>query len=195
MGADGSMGRRYCAILKYLGVDYIPTEVGEGFPAAGSFDAILIATPTYMHCQHIRKVWSYGVPILCEKPIGTDLAEVLDLCRDAEREGVKLRAVNQYAHLVPEGAHGDTRYDYFRTGQDGLAWDCISVLALAKGPVVLSNQSPVWTCKINGHVLSLADMDRAYVKMLQGWLTGDVEGINYIRKSHMKVAEYLDLHG
>ncbi len=164
-------------------------------PLVMGFDAILIATPTYMHCNHIRKVWSYGVPILAEKPLGTDLSEVLELCRDAEREGIKLRMVNQYAQLVPEGAHGDTRYDYWRTGSDGLAHDCISVLALAKGPVVLASQSPVWTCKINGHQLSLADMDRAYVKMIQGWLTGDVEGINYIRKAHLKVAEYLDLHG
>jgi len=195
LGADGSMGRRYAAILKYLGVDFVPVDAGDGFPAAGSFDGVLIATPTYMHVQHIRKVWDYGVPILCEKPLGTDLAEVLELCRDAERDAVPLRMINQYAQLVPVGAHGASRYDNWRTGSDGLAHDCISVLALAAGPVVLGSHSPVWTCTINGHMLSLADMDRAYVKMIQGWLTGDVEGINYIRKAHLKVAEYLELHG
>lgn len=194
LGAQGNMGKRYCAILKYLGVDFIPNE-GEGLPAKGAFDGVLIATPTFMHCSHIRKVWDYGVPILCEKPLGTDLAEVLDLCRDAEKDGVDLRMLNQYAQLVPEGAHGDTRYDYWRTGGDGLAWDCISIVALAKGPVLLQNVSPVWTCTINGHQLSLADMDRAYVKTMQGWLTGDTRGIDYIRKAHLKVTDYLQTHG
>ncbi len=191
LGAEGGMGKRYGAILKYLGIDFLPNE-GEHLPEKGAFDGIIIATPTYMHCSHIRKVWDYGVPILCEKPLGADLTEILELCRDAEREGVKLRMCNQYAQLVPEGAHGDSRYDYWKSGSDGLAYDCISVIALAKGPVVLAAHSPVWTCTINGHKLSLADMDWAYVKMIQGWLSGDVDGINYIRKAHLKVAEYLN---
>lgn len=132
----------------------------------------------------------YGVPILSEKPLGSDYAEVESLLQDCEEAGTKLRMVNQYAELVPEGAFGDTRYDYFRHGSDGLALDCISILALAKGPVVLAEHSPVWICTINGHTLSLADMDRAYVRMIQNWLSGHHEDIAYIRKAHQKVEEY-----
>lgn len=194
LGSDGNMGKRYSAILRSLEVDFIPNE-GQGLPVKGDFDGVIIATPTYMHCQHIRKVWDYGVPILCEKPLGTDLAEVLDLCRDAERDGIKLRMANQYAQLVPEGAHGQTVYDNWRTGGDGLAWDCISVIALAKRTIYLDNKSPVWTCVINGKHLSLSDMDGAYVQMIRGWLGGDVDGIDYIRKAHLRVTEYMRTHG
>ncbi len=38
-------------------------------------------------------------------------------------------------------------------------------------------------------------MDSAYVIMLLDWLQGNVDGIDYIRRAHLKVGEYLSKHG
>ncbi len=192
IGNRGGMGQRYSAILRYLGVHFSGIDEGDHLPPKGMFDGVIIASPTFMHVQHIWKVWDYGVPILCEKPLSTDLREVLDICNEAERDGVKLRCVNQYAELATTNGQGESHYDYFRTGNDGLEWDCISIIALAKGKVTLANKSPLWTCEINGQPLSLADMDKAYVLMIKAWLEGEQSDLNYIRKAHLKVSEYIN---
>ncbi len=157
----------------------------------GEYDGVIIATPTFNHLSSIRRLAASGVPILCEKPISTDIREVLELCRDMEKAKIKLRMVNQYEYMTLDpAAAGFTVYNYWNHGKDGLAFDCINILGLAKGEVNLGETSAVWTCAINGEVMSIADMDHAYIKMIRSWLGGEHENIAYIRHAHRKAEEF-----
>jgi myo-inositol 2-dehydrogenase / D-chiro-inositol 1-dehydrogenase len=68
---------------------------GQGTCAVADFDAlsrladgVLIATPTTTHADLVRRCLAAGVPVLCEKPIAADLAEMSALVEDIERSGV-----------------------------------------------------------------------------------------------------------
>jgi myo-inositol 2-dehydrogenase/D-chiro-inositol 1-dehydrogenase len=53
-------------------------------------DAILIATPTNTHPEMVRRCLTAKVPVLCEKPIATDLAEMSALIDEIETSGVEV---------------------------------------------------------------------------------------------------------
>lgn len=196
VGSKGNMARRYATILRHLGVEHQGVDLGDTWPELPSFDSVLICTPTDRHVEDIYRAAKYSVPILCEKPLTKDLDLALEVCDFAERTGLALRMVNQYAHLRGNGTgSGPTVYDYWNHGKDGLAWDCISVVALAQGPVHLGEESPVWFCQINGAQHYVSEMDYAYVDMLKSWLGGEIYGTHYIREAHKKVAAYLEATG
>lgn len=189
VGSRGNMASRYTAILRHLEIEPLGVEVGE--PTPKGFDSIIICTPTYRHVEDIRFAISAGVPVMCEKPVSTNIDEVMEICDDAEAAGLKLRMVNQYAELDSRAEGYATHYNYFKHGGDGLAWDCISLIGLAKGFVELYDDSPLWTCILNGRRLNLADMDGAYVSMLQNWLEDPSGNIPYIRHAHRAVEAYI----
>lgn len=182
------MGRRYKAIFNHLGVDYaeFDSKTHEHIHSYAKLaSGFLIATPTVTHVDLIFQLAPYKKPILCEKPITrdpTELAAVLML-------KPKLQMVNQYAFMPIGRGKKPTHYDYFRTGGDGLEWDCINVIGLAKAGVKVKNHSPVWDCQINGKKLSLSDIDGAYMKMVRAWLNDPVPNLDYIKTSHNKVME------
>jgi hypothetical protein len=170
-GYKGNMARRYRAILRHLG----HKAGGEDTDGVHEFtqreaDAIIVATPTATHCEILHDLRDSGLPILCEKPITKSMTQLETLLDDLKKAGTKLEMVSQYDYLVDPCAVGDTSYDYYRSGGDGLAWDCINIIKHAKGTVTLAAESPVWRCTINGQVLSLRDMDHAYVEMMDHWL-------------------------
>ena len=183
------MGRRYAAILEHLGHEWGGEDLGpQGKGSFGDSDAIIIATPTSTHADLIRKVMWLGKPILCEKPICKDMGELRNLMSDCVKAGARLQVVSQYDYLVRQGDQGPTQYDYFKTGPDGLPWDCIQIVDHARDTPTLKNKSPVWHCVINGKVLNLADMDGAYVRMIDEWLARPRNDISRILESHAKCA-------
>lgn len=190
IGSRGVMGRRYGAIFKYLGIKHLGMDIGDAVPTG--FDSVLIATPTVKHIRDIQNALDYDVPILCEKPIATDLDEVLQICDEIELAAGQVRMVNQYEYLQNPSYKGATVYNYFNHGKDGLAWDCISLIALAQGEIVLGEDSPIWHAFLNGARLSLGDMDRAYIDMISDWVGGYVADLAYIREAHLKVHGYIE---
>lgn len=193
VGILGNMGTRYKTICEYLGHEVYGRD--KFFPSKFSpteADCFIIATPTEDHIDDIGEYSSFGKPILCEKPLTKDIEklEVLEefLIRNGRKHLVSM--VNQYAQLF-KGGSGHTYYKYFKSGKDGLAWDCINILGLGRGKVRLSNDSPVWECKINGKKLSLANMDKAYVRMIHHWLRNPKSNFDYAKKAHLKVIEWL----
>ena len=55
IGAHGSMGRRYAAILRHLDREFQPFDVGEddaAIAAAADSDGVILATPTYVRYEH-----------------------------------------------------------------------------------------------------------------------------------------------
>ena len=171
-GFSGSIGRRYAAILDFLGHEFCgwdkstPKELIQ--PMVKSSDAIIIATPTHLHLEHLdylNLVRKPGVPILCEKPVCKEPIPE----RFLQMEDVY--CVNQYNYVVDDMTYGPTYYDYYRSGPDGLIWDCFQIIGLANSDnIKLQNKSPVWTCMINGHRLNLSDLENAYVHMIMDLL-------------------------
>jgi hypothetical protein len=186
----GNMGRRYQAIPGHLGVASIGVDVGQNIPVDQGFDSIIIASPTLLHVHHVLELSQFDVPMLVEKPLATDLVAVCAACDVLERRQVRVRQVNQYAYLVRPEDVGSTYYNYFRTGSDGLYWDTISIIALARGDVKVASDSPVWRCQINGRKLGLGQMDEAYIMMIKDFVERPPQQpeTGYIRSAHAKTA-------
>lgn len=183
IGYEGNMARRYRAVLDYLCVDYCGEDITGKVGKIEDCDGILIASPTNCHLWHLDQFIKHKKPILCEKPISK---EIFSLPIDAP-----ITMVNQYAFTGPWPG-GFTYYNNWNTGKDGLAWDCINIIGLAEGDVLVENNSPVWKCTINGKELALGDIDIAYIKMVDSWLKRPESNIDYIIKAHDKVRRYLD---
>ena len=199
IGSNGSMGKRYSAIFKSMGVPFYGMDKEhsnkEIFAAARAkyTNAILIATPTDMHRDFLYEFADIKKPVLCEKPVikrSMELSRILDIY---EKHKTPFNMVMQYSELIDDDSSGETNYDYFRTGNDGLYWDCLQIIALAESEFKLNNQSPIWNCTINGKILSLSNMDRAYVKFIDRWLNGELkQSHKYLINTHKKVEDYIN---
>lgn len=187
-GCKGNMAKRYAAILEHLGHSWCGEDLDYSEGLLSDCDAVIVATPTDTHVKVLRQILDCGKPILCEKPITKDLKELRQLMADCVLAGTKLQMVSQYDHLVDWEGRGPSYYDYFKTGPDGMPWDCLQIIWLAKGEVEIGNKSPVWICKINGMPLDLNDMDGAYVDEIKAWLNRPRNDIGRILDSHEKVA-------
>ena len=194
IGANGSMGRRYQAILSSLGHEFDCVDINHHEDSvlglAYLCDGCIIASPTDTHLYYIHLLAPLSKPILCEKPVSKSLEEVtdaLDICR---ANSTPLTMMMQYKVLTKKEDVGPSLYDYFRTGPDGLPWDCFQIIGLAENDVQIRNQSPIWKCMINGRVLSIADMDKAYVRFLKAWIRGYRQSPNEILGMHQKVKNY-----
>jgi hypothetical protein len=194
-GHEGNMGKRYRAILEDLGYGWTGFDESEHMDRDYDVDpdaqAVIIATPTDTHAEIIEAIRHCGVPILCEKPVSKDLRELWGLLDACHKAGTKLQMVSQYDELVEPEWKGETSYDYFKTGSDGLAWDCLNVVWHAKGPVKLQSKSPIWRCTINGQPLSLETMDHAYWTMVVKWIAAPRNDLDRIWDAHCKV-KYLE---
>lgn len=200
VGSAGSMGTRYQSILKYIDVPFVPvdkhTTSEEIFRAAEGCDRIILATPTDIHLRCLEIFHRYKVPILCEKPLSKDINELVAIKDLVLSEKIKLRMVMQYEMLIDPRSHGDSWYNYFRHGSDGLAWDCLQIIGLARfgSKITLEETSPIWTCGINGKTISFSDMDQAYVRFIRHWLEFPLDDISRLYDIHMKVMEYGQKH-
>jgi hypothetical protein len=193
VGSKGNMGRRYTAILKYLGVQTRGIDVDTPDSVVereiNYATRAIIASPTETHCAWLKTIAPYNVPILCEKPLAKDLVQVKKALEHVEACGTRINMVYQYRELANPKSRGNSHYNYWNHGRDGLIWDCIQVIGLARGPVSLTEDSPIWDCKINGRTLDIGDMDRAYITHVESWLKNPGQSINEIMEIHQKTAE------
>ena len=187
LGSDGSMGKRYQAILRHINIDaalFEATNWGQIVTTVG-IDGIIIASPTDCHLENLREIARLNIPILCEKPIvqdQRDLNEILEM-------DLNITMVNQYAFIDGIDGEGVSYYDYYNTGKDGLEWDCINIIGLAKGDVFINDKSPIWNCQINGKKLTLEDVYAGYIKMIHSWQQEPKSNYDYISQAHRKIWE------
>lgn len=172
------MGQRYQAIFKYLAhsictVDKNHTE-SEILTLASHASRIILCTPTDTHFNFLEKLIPLEKPILCEKPITKKLTELEKILLLVDKYRTDFSMTFQYSELVDINRIGKSHYNYFRSGADGLFWDCLQIIALAKGDIEISNDSPIWRCMINGQLLSISEMDSAYVSFVRKWITGQI---------------------
>ncbi|MDA0337068.1 MAG: Gfo/Idh/MocA family oxidoreductase [bacterium] len=90
-------------------------------------DAVVIATPNHLHRRLIEKVLAAGCHVLCEKPLGMDLAETIAIYRLASASGRRHMTAFTYRfvpgmtylkHLVDSGALGVVRHARVQRLQD-----------------------------------------------------------------------------
>lgn len=62
-------------------------------------DAVIIATPPYLHHQMVIAALEAGKHVLCEKPLARNLAETRDMARLAQQAGVVAMVDHQYRYL------------------------------------------------------------------------------------------------
>ena len=200
-GADGSMGKRYQAILKYLEQPFSTIEIKDDKTVVSerleACSRVILCTPTDTHYPLLKDIIPVGKPILCEKPITKAMFELADILNRCETNKTDFNMTFQYSEFPevnltgPDGQQWVTAepssYNYFRTGNDGLVWDCLQIIALAKGEIQLGNDSPIWQCTINGYALDQSQMDGAYVSFVERWLAGKVsQSHNDLYKIHDK---------
>ena len=195
IGSEGSMGKRYQSILNYIGKAYVPHDQVTG----GNYDEklekcdhVIIASPTWTHHDYLLSLAGKGKRVLCEKPITHDKKQFNKIVNAWSSGGLTM--MMQYKELLVGHDHksynGETYYDYYHSGRDGLDWDCIQIIALANTRPTLNNKSPIWKCCINGVEIERGDMDQAYVNYVQRWLMGADQSIFEIIEAHEKVWLY-----
>jgi myo-inositol 2-dehydrogenase/D-chiro-inositol 1-dehydrogenase len=120
----------------------VVTSVEELF-ANSEVEAVVIASPTNLHHEHIRLAAASRLPIFCEKPLSDSVARAASAVRFVEQAGVPFQigfqrrfdeAYIRARDLVQEGAIGEPElfrsitsdrippFEYLRTS-GGLFWD------------------------------------------------------------------------
>lgn len=201
IGERGNMAARYKAILDYLDVKWTGHDFDRdlSFPTiydlceeAGGF---LICTPTEWHLTNLEEYLQFDKPILIEKPISKNLKDLEEFAEKYHSKLHLITMVDQYNFLARTEKSTDvcTTYDYFKSGKDGLFWDCINIIGRHDETKRLNivNESPIWNCKINGWKFHLSDMDQAYVDMVEEWLANHISNIEYALEAHRKVQKCL----
>ena len=67
-------------VAEELGVQYTYTDFEE-MCRNPELDAIVIVSPSFLHCQQIEIAMNNGKHVFCEKPLGTDVEQ----CKAAEK--------------------------------------------------------------------------------------------------------------
>jgi hypothetical protein len=174
------------AILKHLRVEAKGVDI-ETPPVAvirlvKEAKGVIVATPTPTHFPILRKLYNEGAktPILCEKPLSTNMNQVKDIIEKFTHK-MPLTMVKQYDYVeyteptFLSGIRFEDKtyrnyYNFYNTGKDGLKWDCIHFMRQKPENLLLKNDSPTWDCIIKGFRVDAESMHRAYIRMVKDWL-------------------------
>lgn len=180
VGGNGSIGRRYQAILQFMRTPYMvheanDTETFESKLKKGITKAI-IATPTNSHVNFCREFANRSIPFLCEKPLSKNIDEVKwiqTICKKSPGY-----VVNNYAFLN-EGLEPPIhfRYDFYNTGKDGLVWDICQLIYLARkyeAELCVRTNSYWWDMEWGTIQVPYAWIEQSYMRMLRAFLSDKV---------------------
>jgi hypothetical protein len=197
LGNKGRMGQRYEKILDKLEVDRrcVDIEFEKSWDVKG-IKKVIIATPTFSHRKYIEFFNGRGIEILCEKPICKD---VETMCKLEQKIRVPFYMVCNWSFVNPCDilwpGSCTIEYENSRTGDDGLAWDCIQLIYLAKNfDLSLNNKAQAFKCAINGYPVSLADIERSYETMIRDWINcpSNLWNLNDAVLATWKVEKYIE---
>ncbi|RED51708.1 Gfo/Idh/MocA family protein [Cohnella lupini] len=77
------------AFAEKHGISHVYSDL-DSFAASGEWDAVYIASPNSFHADQAVLCMSHGKHVLCEKPIGSNTAEVARMAEAAAEYGVVL---------------------------------------------------------------------------------------------------------
>ena len=165
IGSSGSMGRRYNAICEYLGYKTIKMDIND--PINLNVDRMIIATPTQTHYEVWKSIKKY-IPILVEKPMSKDIKECIDMSID-ERVSVVCNWSLVLPFILKPNSH-QIIYNFYNTGKDGVYWDTCQLIYLAKSLPLLATDSPMFMASVDFLPITLTDIERSYIKMIELWV-------------------------
>ena len=182
------MGRRYQAIFRALGTSVqcvdIEARLEDVKHAVQDSQGAVIASPTPTHAGYCVALAPLGIPILCEKPLSTSLHTVSEILAI----NAPLQMMAQYRYLDTQEGH--TFYDHYHSGNDGLRWDCMQLIGLARGAIWLRQESPIWECQLNGRTLTRELVDEAYIQAVIDWQRNPNGDRSWIRECHERAATF-----
>jgi len=193
IGGNGSIGKRYCAILRYLKVNYEIYEINDVLAnsAPPEADRWLIASPTSTHFEYCMEAIKRRKPFLCEKPLSKSLdqcREIRDAAQAADVDGrvvcnYKIAFEINFGGTVFEGAL-PYKYEYFNTGKDGVFWDLCQLIYMNPN-LLIDTDSPTWCLwmhqpkqpsrtfvdaeKPQPSIFILECLEQSYRQMIQAW--------------------------
>lgn len=179
IGSEGSIGRRYKAVLKYLGVDVKCYDIKPGVDVESCVnddcDGFIVAAPTSSHVSWCRNLLIYEKPILCEKPLGVNVLEVEELSKYAGANEF-ISVVDNWVHMlqVKGKTNLDLKYRNFHTGNEKLSWNLAQPIYLTKdGNLELFLDFPhlIISNVTKEKSYDAADVEHSYIQMIQYWLT------------------------
>ena len=178
LGAEGSIGSRYAAILKHLRIKFTPLEARdslEAIPCNGTpVTHALVATPTETHIELCNQLLDMGLPFLCEKPLSMDVKASDNLLRRIRRMKLldECHVVNNYCYALARHSPKQLiSYDYYKTGNgnDGTNWDCCQLIYYAKKNKItytIDTDSPIWILRVDGKDMPYRDIEESYINMV-----------------------------
>lgn len=189
IGGLGSIGSRYRAILESFKIPYeiydyhtgiLSTTKGETNLANIKFSRAIICTPTDTHVTYCKMLEPLKKPYLCEKPLSKDLDEANEVAKF--KYGYM---VCNYKLLFQFMANrGHIVYDYFRTGKDGLLWDCCQLIYLDPLACV-NNESPLFRLHVHNSYdeydcfgeIPFHLVERSYLFMIRDFVDGEFQNL------------------
>ena len=121
-------------VAKELNCD-VETDLDKLY-SRGDVDAVIVASPNYLHKEPVIKAAEHGVHVFCEKPIALSYNDCDEMVRACEEHGVRFMAghvmnffkgVRHAKKLINEGVIGDVLYCHCaRNGweepQESISW-------------------------------------------------------------------------
>lgn len=186
IGGNGSIGRRYQAILKSINESFMVMEIGQALNL-NNCDQAIVATPTETHFEFALRLKEWGRPFLIEKPASIHLKE----CEEMKSWACPGYIVNNYEFLqsnlwYPKEVES-IAYDFYNTGKDGLAWDLCQLIYMAKRYKARFSgkaHSPEWTMYINNEWVEYNDLEITYIDMIRAFIQQDVRRLMHISQCY-----------
>ena len=134
-------------------------------------DAVIIATPPYLHHQMVIAAIEAGKHVLCEKPLARNLAETRDMARLAEHAKVVAMVNHQYRYLpirrrvkelIDEGYIGDPQ--------------SVSMIVFNSNLADPEGTRFTWLMEADKAGGMLRAFGSHYIDTLRWWL-GDIDGV------------------
>jgi len=196
IGGNGSIGKRYRAILDYLEYPYQIFEVHDHFEDLdhASIKRALICSPTPKHLEHASMVARLEIPFLCEKPTSKDLFEAQEIAKLPNGF-----VVNNYAYAVPfqPGQTNQTlAYDFYNTGKDSLVFDVCQLVYLSylrAYSLSVRKRSFHWSLVLNGKEIPYKHIELSYLWMLQDFLHGNPKSLWSVKQGLEMTQMCLDI--
>ncbi len=178
-GGLGSIGRRYCAVLKYLGHQPLISDprCSKDDPRDLNFEKVIIAVPTSKHFGLCKFFIEKGHTFLCEKPLSRDLKECEELVKYGHGFVVNnLAFVARKYHRLTKDEKLRIHWNYYNHGKDTLEWDLSQIIYL--DPLAtLHTTSPVWRMSVNDVECRYRDVEESYIEMIEAFVDGRKEDL------------------
>lgn len=187
VGALGSIGQRYKAILEWLGCDVTPYDIGyDANVLAKLYDGIIIASPTTTHFNYINLFKNNMTPILVEKPMCATVAEAAEISKD-QSVALYVHVVDNWAYILNDlsgyGKHTLVYKNYY-TGKEKLAFNLAQPAYFTRGGMLkLELNEPMFTLHDidKPATYNTADVDYSYIKMLSVWVKTGETSMNVLQ--------------